>query len=66
MTISFDVNNLEVRQVITPDGIGTLFAIDDKDNPTMASVTVKVDGYKVPQTRVYDIEDLQEIGGRNG
>jgi hypothetical protein len=35
--------------------------VDDKDNPKMATVTVKVEGHKVPQSRVYDVEDLEEV-----
>jgi hypothetical protein len=67
MTSNFNKGNLQQRPVLTPLGIGTLFGVNDKDNPTLATVTLKIEGFKVPQARVFDVEDVEEIiRGENG
>jgi hypothetical protein len=57
---SFDITNLEQRQVITPLGIGDLKDVDDKNNPTMAIVAID-EGGKLKARRLFDIKDLQEV-----
>ena len=57
----FDASNLHARKVITPLGIGTLFGVDDKDAPKKITVVLKIEGYKVPQSKVFDVDELQEV-----
>ena len=56
-----DVANRNVRQVKTPAGIGTFWGVDDKDKPKKVSVTLKVDGYKVPQVKSFAVEECEEV-----
>lgn len=60
MTI-FDSTNLDSRQVITPDGEGTLIGFDDKDNPKIATVMIRVEGKKLRKPIAYAVDELQEV-----
>ncbi len=52
---NFDTSNLNVRQVITPDGIGS-YVFKDADNPDKFYVQVKMPGKKIADFRVYTAE----------
>lgn len=54
-----DTDDLREREVITPDGKGTLIGLDDKDNPGQATVILHIG--KAGRVRVYNVEDLGEV-----
>lgn len=54
-----DTDDLREREVITPDGKGTLFGLDDKDNPGQATVMLHIG--KAGRAKVYNVEDLEEL-----
>ena len=57
---AFDISNLHVRKVITPDGEGEL-CFKDKDDPNYFYVMVRIDGKKPAQFKRYEISKLQEV-----
>jgi hypothetical protein len=60
MTHSFDITNPQVRQVITPDGIGSLI-FADAGNPNYFFVQVKIGDKKIADIKRYAVEELQEV-----
>jgi len=54
----FDQSYLEERQVITPDGIGTLKNYIIDETGAITDWLVKFDGVK---QRIYKVEQLQEV-----
>ena len=54
-----DTDDLREREVMTPDGKGTLFGLDDKDAPGQATVMLHIG--KAGQAKVYNVEDLEEL-----
>ena len=57
-----DTNNLEIRQVITPDGEGTIIGLDCKAAPTKCTVSLKpTDGQKLGLTKSYFIDEVDEV-----
>ena len=66
MIHSFDVTNLHVRQVITPDGIGEL-VFKDANDPSYFYVKIRIGDRKIADFKKYSASELQEIeGGKNG
>ena len=61
MTTGFDVTDLNVRQVITPSGIGELIGVDDKDNPVNWAVLVKVEGLRFRKSMTFTQDELEEV-----
>ena len=53
--------SLAYRELITPDGRGMLIGVDNKDDPQVAVVLVRIEGWKLRQARTYQIEELQEV-----
>ena len=55
-----DTTNRTVRQVKTPDGIGT-FVFIDKDDPNKVYVQIKMPGKKIADFKAYPAEKCEEV-----
>ena len=60
MTALFDVSNSKVRQVITPDGIGS-FVFLDADDPNKVYVQIKIGNRKLADFKAYPAEKCEEV-----
>jgi hypothetical protein len=58
-----DLKSIKSPVVMTPQGIGEIIGVDDKDNPKVLTILVHVEGYKLRQARAFEIEDVEEITG---
>ena len=56
-----NLENLEERPVMTPDGRGQLIGLDDKENPTQGLVHFASIGKGPGSNRFYDLDELEEI-----
>jgi len=57
---AFDISNLHVRKVLTPDGEGE-FESRLVDDPNKVLVRIKMPGKKISDFRAYPIDKLQEV-----
>ena len=59
MTRPFDVNNHNVRQVITPDGVGE-FEFLVFGEPDKVLIKIRLNGRKIADFKKYSVNELQE------
>jgi len=60
MTSNFDITNLHVRKVITPDGVGE-FEFLVAGEPDKVLIKIRLNGRKTADYKKYDISELQEV-----
>lgn len=58
-----DLKSLKSPRVMTPQGEGEIIGVDDKDNPNVLTILVRVEGKKLRIARPFDIAEVTEITG---